>query len=238
VQVTLAVLLTYTSFCVTYEYIILCYILTLYFVLHTYTSYCVTYENFSLYYIRIHHFVLHTYTLFCVTYLQFNLRYIRILHFVLHTNISFCVTYEYFILCYIRVHFNLRYIRILRFCVTYEYFILCYIRIFHFVLHTSTSFCVKVTLQRIASAYASVCSYARTRSQTLIYDRCTLGIRRIRYEYADIRRCSFVIRRDQINFKDMYKLYQRLQTYKIYVTHTLTIRTAYAGYARHTLNTL
>ena len=29
-----------------------------------------------------------------------------------------------------------------------------------------------------------------------------------------------------------------MREYRIYVTHTLTIHTAYAGYANHTLNTL
>jgi len=43
-----------------------------------------------------------------------------------------------------------------------------------------------------------------------------------------------VIRRDQI-FLDMFKIYQRMRPYRINVTHTLTIRTAYAGYARHRL---
>ena len=36
-------------------------------------------------------------------------------------------------------------------------------------------------------------------------------------------------------FLDMFKIYQRMRPYRIYVTHTLTIRTAYAGYARHRL---
>ena len=36
----------------------------------------------------------------------------------------------------------------------------------------------------------------------------------------------------------MFKIYQRMQAYRIYVTHTQTIRMAYAVYARHTLNTL
>jgi len=78
------------------------------------------------------------------------------------------------------------------------------------------------------------------RAQTLIYGRDTLGIRRVRSEYADIRRCtlSYNIHRDQIIFLDMFKIYQRMQAYRLYVTHTLTIRTAYAGYARHTLNAL
>jgi len=39
-------------------------------------------------------------------------------------------------------------------------------------------------------------------------------------------------------FLDMFKIYQRIRAYRIYVAHTLAIRTAYAGYARHTRNTL
>jgi len=76
------------------------------------------------------------------------------------------------------------------------------------------------------------------RLQTLIYVRGTLGISRAVSEYADIRQCTLFIRRDHIIFLDMFKIYQRMRTYRIYATHTLTIRTAYAGYARHTLNTL
>jgi len=73
------------------------------------------------------------------------------------------------------------------------------------------------------------------RSQTLIYGRDTLGIRRVRSEYADIRRFTYrVIRRDQIIFWTCSKFISVCE--RIYVTHTLTIRTAYAGYARHTLD--
>ena len=46
-----------------------------------------------------------------------------------------------------------------------------------------------------------------------------------------------VIRRDQLIFLDIFKIYQRMRAYRIYVIHTLAIRTAYAGYDRHTLNT-
>jgi len=147
--------------------------------------------------------VLHTYTLFCVAYIHFILCNILTLYIVLHTYPSFCVTYLHFSLCYIHtLHFVLH---------TYTHFILCYILTLQFVLHTYTSFCVKVTLQRMASAFSSVCSYARTRSQTLIYVRGTLGIPRIRSEYDDIRRCSFVIRRDQINFKDFISVCQHIK---------------------------
>jgi len=39
-------------------------------------------------------------------------------------------------------------------------------------------------------------------------------------------------------FLDMFKIYQRMRAYRIYIVYTLFIRTAYAGYARRTLNTL
>ena len=41
----------------------------------------------------------------------------------------------------------------------------------------------------------------------------------------------------KILLMDMFKIFQRMRAYRIYVTHMLTIRTAYAGYARHTLDT-
>jgi len=69
--------------------------------------------------------------------------------------------------------------------------------------------------------------YARIRSQTLIYDRDMLGIRRVRYEYADMRRCTLCY--TQIPNYFLYKIYQRMRAYRIYVTHTLAIRAAYAG---------
>ena len=43
-----------------------------------------------------------------------------------------------------------------------------------------------VTLQRMASTYASACSYALKRGHV----KGTLGIRRVRSTYADIRRCT------------------------------------------------
>jgi len=89
----------------------------------------------------------------------------------------------------------------------------------------------------MASAYASVCSYAGIRWQTLIYIRGTLGICCVRSEYTDIRRCTFCYMQKPILFLlDMLKIYQRMPAYRIYVTHTLTIPMAYAKYARHTLD--
>jgi len=76
------------------------------------------------------------------------------------------------------------------------------------------------------------------RSQTLIYVRTTLGILRVRSEYADIRRRTLCYTQRPNYFLDMFKMYQRMQAYRIYVTNTLTICITYAGYARHTLNTL
>ena len=88
-----------------------------------------------------------------------------------------------------------------------------------------------VTLQRMASAYASVCSYAHIRSQTLkyMYVRGTLGIRSVRSYYADIRRCTLCYSQRPYYFFDMFKIYQHMQAFGIYVTHTLTICTAYTG---------
>jgi len=77
----------------------------------------------------------------------------------------------------------------------------------------------------MASAYASVCSYV-----------LTLGIRRVSSEYADIRRRTLCYTQRPNYFLDMFKIYQRMRVYRIYVTNTLTIRTTYAGYARHTLD--
>ena len=88
----------------------------------------------------------------------------------------------------------------------------------------------------MASAYASVCSYARIRSQTLIYVRGTLGIRRVCSNLLTYVGVRCIIYAEIKLFLDMFKIYQRLRAYRIYVTHTLTIPTAYAGYARHTLN--
>ena len=102
----------------------------------------------------------------------------------------------------------------------------------------NNGFLSAVTLQRMASANASVCSCARIRLQTLINVRSTLGIRLVRSEYADIRRRTLCYTQRPKYFLDMFKIYQRMRANRIYVTHTLTIRTAYAGYARHTLNTL
>jgi len=82
----------------------------------------------------------------------------------------------------------------------------------------------------------SVCERMLIRSQTLIYVRGTLGIRSVRSEYADIRRCMFCYTQIPNYFLDMFKIYQRMRAYKIYVTYTLAIRMAYAGYARNTLD--
>ena len=84
-------------------------------------------------------------------------------------------------------------------------------------------------------AYAHTLAYARKRSYTL-------GVKQAYVEYIPntltyVGVCC-VIRRDQIYFLGMLKIYQRMRAYRIYVTHTLTILTAYTRYASHTLNTL
>jgi len=86
----------------------------------------------------------------------------------------------------------------------------------------------------MASAYAHTSALLAN----AIYVRSTLGIRRVRSEYAELRRRTLCYTQRPIFFVDMFKIYQRMRAYRINVTHTLTIRTAYAGYARHTLNTL
>ena len=69
--------------------------------------------------------------------------------------------------------------------------------------------------------------------RTLIYVRSTLDIRRVRFEYADKRRRTLCYTERPNYFLDMFKIYQRMRTFRKYVTNTLTIRTAYARYARH-----
>jgi len=81
-------------------------------------------------------------------------------------------------------------------------------------------------------------AYAHTLANADIRSRSTLGIRRVRSEYADIRRRTLCYTQRQTHFLDMFKIYQRMRAYSIYVTHTLTVRTTYTGYARHTINTL
>jgi len=103
--------------------------------------------------------------------------------------------------------------------------------------HGHALFTNAVTLQRMTSVYASVCPYAPIRSHTQIYVRgtCTLGIRRVHSKYAHIRRCTLCYAQSRNDLLDMFKNYQRMRAYSIYVTHTLDIRYAYA---RHTFNTL
>jgi len=84
----------------------------------------------------------------------------------------------------------------------------------------------------------SVCEHMLIHWQTLIYVRGMLGICRVRSEYADIRQCMLCYMQRPNYFLDMFKIYQRMRAYRIYVTHALTICTAYSGYARHALNML
>jgi len=48
----------------------------------------------------------------------------------------------------------------------------------------------------------------------------------------------FVLYAEVKLFLDMFKIYknQRIRAYRLYVTHTLTLRTTYAGYASHTFD--
>jgi len=62
--------------------------------------------------------------------------------------------------------------------------------------------------------------YARIRSQKLIYVRDTLGIRRVRSEYADIRLCTLCYTQRPTYFLDMLKIYQHMRAYRIYLTQT------------------
>jgi len=59
----------------------------------------------------------------------------------------------------------------------------------------------------------SSCERMLIRSQTLIYVRGTLGIRRVRSEYADIRRCTLCYTQRPKFFLDMFKIYQRMRVY-------------------------
>jgi len=65
----------------------------------------------------------------------------------------------------------------------------CFSRCSYFFLYKKSIVLFKLKVQSHygISVYASVCSYARIRSQKLIYVRSTLRIRRVRFEYADIR---------------------------------------------------
>jgi len=66
-------------------------------------------------------------------------------------------------------------------------------------------------------AYAHTLPYAHIRSYTL-------GIRRVRSKYAGIRRCTSCYTQRRNEILDMFKIYQRMGAYSLYVTHTLDIR--------------
>jgi len=69
-----------------------------------------------------------------------------------------------------------------------------------------------------------VCERMLIRSQTLIFVRGTLCIRRVRSEYADIRRCTLCYTQRPKYFLNMFKIYQRMWAYRIYANHTHGIR--------------
>jgi len=70
----------------------------------------------------------------------------------------------------------------------------------------------------------------------MIYVRGTLGIAYVVYvphtlAYVGVRCYTQRLK----YFLEMFKKIQRMRAYGLYVSHTLIIRYAYAGYARHTL---
>jgi len=80
----------------------------------------------------------------------------------------------------------------------------------------------------------SVCQRMTIRSYTQIYVMGTLGIRRVRSSYAGIRRCTSLYAEAKIIFWTCSKIFCVCER----IDNTLLIRSSYAGYARHTLNTL
>jgi len=81
-----------------------------------------------------------------------------------------------------------------------------------------------VTLQRM-TADVSVCSYAPIRSHMQLYIRGTVCKACVEntlntLTYVGV---SCVIRRGEMTFLDMFKIYQHMQAYSLYVTHTLGI---------------
>jgi len=83
----------------------------------------------------------------------------------------------------------------------------------------------------MALTYASVCSYVRIRSQTPIYGMGTLGIRRIRSSYADIRLCTLCYTQISNDFWTCSKFISVCER----IDDTVLIRLLYA---RHSLDTL
>jgi len=94
----------------------------------------------------------------------------------------------------------------------------------------------------MASAYATVYAYAHVRSQTLIYVRSTLGIRRVRSKYAEIprrtlcytQRLSYIV--GHVKHLSAYASVKNIRY--SYANHTHGIHWIRLTYARHMLNTL
>jgi len=84
----------------------------------------------------------------------------------------------------------------------------------------------------MTTAYAMACSYARIPLYTLWVFKAYVVYVTNTLTYVVVR-C--VIRRGQTICLDMFKIFS---VYRIYVSHMLTTRTAYAEYASHTPNTL
>ena len=69
----------------------------------------------------------------------------------------------------------------------------------------------------------------------MLYVRGTLGIHRIPSKYDGIRRLIILYEEAKCAL-GMFKIIYPMRAYRIYVTHTLTVRKTYAGYVRHTLD--
>ena len=102
-------------------------------------------------------------------------------------------------------------------------FMICFISLLRIERGSITCIKSAVTLQRMASVYVSVCSYARIRSQTLTH---TLGVRQAYVVYVP-NTLTYV----GVRFWTCSKLISVCER----IEYTLLIR---QPYARHTLDTL
>jgi len=96
-------------------------------------------------------------------------------------------------------------------------------------LYTSSQCKCMCRLLKLQSHYR-VCQRMTIRSHTLIYVRGTLDIRRVRYSYDDIRRCTVLY----AEAKYIFWTYSNIQRIPAYDLLTLLIRYSYAW---HTLDT-
>ena len=92
--------------------------------------------------------------------------------------------------------------------------------------------CLSLNL-KVHSHYTGINVCECIRSHTLIDVRGTLDIRLVRSKYADIRRCLLCYQQRLNYFLDMFKLYQHLRAYSIYLTLLKRL-----PHARHMLDTL